>query len=72
MDLDGIQDIEVLRSALKKLLSKCIATVEIKDCLFEEDNWYFVVQDEGSMDIFDDNFENITTVTYEEAKQIFG
>lgn len=72
MKLNEIQDIEVLRSLLKKLLTKCIADVEIKGHSFEKDNWYSVAQDENYIEVYDDEMNHLVTLNYEEAKKVFG
>lgn len=72
MKLNEIQDIEILRSVLKKLLTKCIADIEIKGHTFEKDNWYILNQDEDCIEVYDDDMKHIVTLNYEEAKKVFG
>ena len=71
MDLDNINDIEVLRSALKNFCVKMKQDAKSINCgyTFKKGFWYFVEQDEYGVSVYSDDYEYSAYFYYKEASK---
>lgn len=74
MDLDNINNIEVLRNALKNICVKLKQDVKSinGDYTFKKGFWYFVDQDEYGVSIYSNDYKYSAYFDYDEASKYLG